>query len=101
MTNSFFLLPFLALTICSPIEGTARIFFYNLETIIASGSVFYLSPKTISKKNHLKIATPIDFADSGIQTKATSKASKSAIHYTIASRLANLVFSTQLFHLDE
>ena len=58
-----------------------------LETLVHANSRvwfhYHLRPER--EKNHLNFATRFNCANSGDRTQAGSTASKSAIHYTIAS----------------
>ena len=90
-TNFFFL----ALTLCSPIDGATRIFisfflhFGNADPyqLLCPVPLFAYHLRPEWEKNHMNIATQPIYASSGNQIWAASTASESAIHYTIASRL--------------
>ena len=90
----FFFLPFLALILCSPIDGVASnifsFFLLYMETLdhpnFSVWLHFFLTYHLIPRgRNHLNIAK-VAFADGGNRTQAACTASECAIHYSIASR---------------
>ena len=89
-TATFFsYFPIVALTLHLPIDGAARIFFlYILETLDhAKLSSLVPLPTTLDREGEKIIwILQLNYADGGNRTRAASTASKSAIHYTIASR---------------
>ena len=93
----FFSFSFLALKICLPIDGVARIFILFILSLHSGNTrprqssfsdsifTFHFRPERVNI--HLTIANQPNYANGGNQTRATSTGSESAIHYSTASRL--------------